>query len=120
MMAIVRLDHVQVACPPGAEAKAHEFYGGLLQMLELTKPPILADRGGVWFRAGAQQLHVGIEEPFAPARKAHPAFAVDDLDSLAKRLTGAGVPVTWDDGLPGQRRFFTFDPFGNRLEFVAA
>ena len=84
-MAIVRLDHVQVACPQGGEVAASEFYGGLLQMPELAKPPTLAARGGVWFRAGAQQLHVGIEEPFVPARKAHPAVAVDDLDSLAVR-----------------------------------
>jgi catechol 2,3-dioxygenase-like lactoylglutathione lyase family enzyme len=119
-MAIVRLDHVQVACPQDGEVAAREFYGGLLQMPELAKPPTLAARGGVWFRAGAQQLHVGIEEPFVPARKAHPAFAVDDLDSLAERLQGTGVTITWDDAVPGQRRFFAFDPFGNRLEFVAA
>jgi catechol 2,3-dioxygenase-like lactoylglutathione lyase family enzyme len=120
MMAIVRLDHVQVAAPRGGEAVARAFYGGLLQMPEIAKPPALASRGGVWFRAGEQQLHVGIEEPFAPARKAHPAFAVDNLDSLAERLQGAGITVTWDEAVPAQRRFFTGDPFGNRLEFVQA
>jgi catechol 2,3-dioxygenase-like lactoylglutathione lyase family enzyme len=117
-MAIVRLDHVQVAAPRGGEAAAREFYGRLLQMGEVAKPPTLASRGGVWFRAGEQQLHVGIEDSFVPARKAHPAFAVDDLDSLAERLKAGGISVTWDEAVPGQRRFFTADPFGNRLEFV--
>jgi len=117
-MAIVGLDHVQVAAPRGGEAVAREFYRGLLQMEEIAKPLNLAARGGVWFRAGDQQLHVGIEESFVPARKAHPAFAVDDLDSLAENLRSGGVTVTWDDAVPGQRRFFTNDPFGNRLEFV--
>ncbi len=119
-MAIVRLDHVQIAAPRGGEAAARQFYGDLLQMPEIPKPPILAARGGVWFRAGGQQLHIGIEVPFASARKAHPAFAVDDLGSLADRLESAGVAVFWDDAVPGQRRFFAADPFGNRLEFVAA
>ena len=119
MMAIVRLDHVQVAAPRGGEAAAREFYGRLLQMREIAKPSALASRGGLWFRAGEQELHVGIEEPFAPARKAHPAFAVDDLDSLAERLQGAGITVIWDEAVPEQRRFFTNDPFGNRLEFIA-
>jgi len=117
-MAIVRLDHVQVAAPRGAEAAARDFYGGVLQMAEIAKPLSLASRGGVWFRAGEQQLHIGIEDSFIPARKAHPAFAVDDLHSLAERLEGAGAAVTWDEAVPGQRRIFTADPFGNRLEFV--
>jgi hypothetical protein len=73
----------------------------------------------VWFACGpAQQLHVGVEEPFAPARKAHPALLAGDLDALAARLAAAGVDVSWDDAIPGVRRFYAADPFGNRLELV--
>jgi catechol 2,3-dioxygenase-like lactoylglutathione lyase family enzyme len=113
------IDHVQLAAPPGCEADARAFYGELLGLDELPKPPALQARGGVWFACGAQQLHVGVEEPFAPARKAHPALAVDDLDALAARLAGAGVEVTWDDAIPGARRFYAADPFGNRLELLS-
>ncbi len=112
------IDHVQVAAPPGCEAEARRFYGEVLGLDEVEKPPSLARRGGVWFRVGAQQLHVGVETEFAPARKAHPAFAVDDLDVLAARLGAAGVEVLWDDELPGVRRLYADDPWGNRLEFL--
>jgi catechol 2,3-dioxygenase-like lactoylglutathione lyase family enzyme len=114
----VKLDHVQVAGPPGCEAEARGFYGRLLGLRELEKPAALAARGGVWF----EQLHVGVEQDFAPARKAHPALAVGDpvqLSALAERLTGAGVPVTWDTEIPGVDRFYTEDPWGNRLELLA-
>jgi catechol 2,3-dioxygenase-like lactoylglutathione lyase family enzyme len=115
----MRIDHVQVAAPPGCEDDARAFYGGVLGLDEIEKPEQLRPRGGVWFAlAGAQQLHVGVEREFAPARKAHPAFAVDDLDRLAARI-GTDA-VQWDGELPGVRRFYTSDPFGNRLEFVAA
>jgi catechol 2,3-dioxygenase-like lactoylglutathione lyase family enzyme len=111
----VRIDHVQVAAPPGCEEEARAFYGGLLGLAELEKPPALRPRGGVWFALGeGQQLHVGVEQEFVPARKAHPAFAVDDLDALAARIGD----VTWDEELPGVRRFYAADPFGNRLEFL--
>jgi catechol 2,3-dioxygenase-like lactoylglutathione lyase family enzyme len=108
------LDHVQLAAPPGCEVAARRFYGDTLGLQEIPKPEPLARRGGVWFQAGAQQLHIGAEEPFAPARKAHPAFVTDDLDALARRIGD----VTWDDALPGVRRFYAHDPFGNRLEFL--
>ena len=112
----MRIDHVQLAAPPGCEAEARAFYGGVLGLEEIEKPEQLRARGGVWFRlGGGQQLHVGVDEAFAPARKAHPAFAVDELDALAARLGD----VTWDDALPGVRRFYASDPFGNRLEFLA-
>ena len=115
---ITGLDHVQVAIPVGGEAAARAFYGGLLGMTEVPKPPALATRGGCWFESGAAVLHLGVEEPFTPARKAHPAFLVTDLDGLADRLASAGASVTRSDGeLPGIRRFHTVDPFGNRLEF---
>jgi catechol 2,3-dioxygenase-like lactoylglutathione lyase family enzyme len=106
----VRLDHVQLAAPAGCEEEARRFFGELLGLREIEKPPSLAARGGVWF----EHLHIGVEDDFRPARKAHPAFAVDDLDALAARLGD----VTWDDGLPGVRRFYAADPWGNRLEFV--
>jgi catechol 2,3-dioxygenase-like lactoylglutathione lyase family enzyme len=114
------IDHVQVAAPPGCEAEARGFYGRLLGLSELSKPAALAGRGGVWFACGTQQLHVGVTADFAPALKAHPAFAVTDLDVLAERLTLAGAPVHWDAELPGVARFFTEDPWGNRIELLAA
>ncbi len=121
-MGIVGVDHVQVAAPPGCEADARRFYGELLGMPELTKPPVLAARGGCWFQAGAQELHVGVERDFRPARKAHPglvAESVADLEAIGERLTAAGADVVWDDANPGVTRFHVHDPWGNRLELVA-
>jgi catechol 2,3-dioxygenase-like lactoylglutathione lyase family enzyme len=106
----VRIDHVQVAAPPGCEEDARAFYGGVLGLREVEKPDALRDRGGVWF----EHLHVGVEEGFRPARKAHPALLVEDLDALAARIGD----VEWDDAVPGVRRFYARDPFGNRLEFL--
>ena len=122
-MTIVALDHVQLAAPPGSEAAARGFYSGLLGLPEVDKPEPLRARGGAWFACGAQQLHIGVEDPFGPARKAHPALAVrspDALRDLAERLEAAGAEVRWDDELPGFARFYTADPFGNRLELLAA
>jgi catechol 2,3-dioxygenase-like lactoylglutathione lyase family enzyme len=113
------IDHVQVAAPAGCEDEARAFYTGLLGLEELPKPASLRARGGCWFRAGAQELHVGVEEPFAPARKAHPGLVVADLEALAERLRAEGIDVTYDDAIPGARRFYAADPFGNRLEFRA-
>jgi catechol 2,3-dioxygenase-like lactoylglutathione lyase family enzyme len=113
------LDHVQLACPPGGEDEARRFYGDLLGLREIEKPEPLRSRGGVWFECGAQQLHLGVEEPFQPARKAHPALRVESpaaLDDLAERLG----EVRWDDDLPGFKRFYVADPFGNRIELLAA
>lgn len=117
----MRLDHVQIAAPPGCEAAARRFFGELLGLPELGKPAPLAARGGVWFRCGGQQLHVGVEPEFAPARKAHPAFELPEaeLDALADRLRAEGVDVRFDEELPGARRFYAADPWGNRLEFLA-
>ena len=119
-MAILRLDHIQIAAPPESEEAARQFYGGILGLPEVAKPPQLLQRGGVWFQVGTQQLHVGVDAEFVPARKAHPAFVVDELDTLANRLKTSGVAVTWDDAIPGLRRFFAPHPFGNRLEFLLA
>jgi catechol 2,3-dioxygenase-like lactoylglutathione lyase family enzyme len=119
---IAGLDHVQLAAPPGCEAEARRFFGELLGLEELEKPPALAARGGAWFACGGQAIHVGVEQDFAPARKAHPAFALgspDEVDALAERLAAAAVDVRFDDELPGYRRFYAADPWGNRLEFLA-
>lgn len=121
-MPIEGLDHVQVAAPPGCEAEARRFYGGLLALTELPKPDALRDRGGAWFACGAQQLHVGVAADFMAARKAHPALRVSgvgELERLAERLTAAGVAVRWDDALPDARRTYVEDPWGNRLELLA-
>jgi len=116
------LDHVQLAAPPGCETAARRFFGQLLGLVELEKPSPLRARGGVWFQAGGQQLHIGVEQAFAPARKAHPAFrvALGTLDELAARLQEGGAEVQWDEELPGVRRFYTEDPWGNRIELLAA
>src|SRR5918995_3082843 len=98
------IDHVQLAAPPGCEEEARRFFGGLLGLEELEKPEQLRSRGGIWFRVGAQQLHVGVEESFAPARKAHPAFAVSAYDELRAKLRGAGIEVTDDEAIPCVRR----------------
>jgi catechol 2,3-dioxygenase-like lactoylglutathione lyase family enzyme len=115
-VSITGIDHVQVAAPRGCEQAARDFYSGLLGLEEIEKPEPLRARGGAWFRAGAQQLHVGVEEPFAPARKAHPGLVAGDLDDLRARLVAAGCDVHDDDVLVDARRFYVHDPFGNRLE----
>jgi len=115
------IDHVQLAAPQGCEAAARRFYGGVLGLREIPKPEALRRRGGVWFQAGCAQLHIGVEEPFRAARRAHPALRVEPagLDALAAALAVAGAPVTWDDDLPGTRRFYCEDPWGNRLELLS-
>jgi catechol 2,3-dioxygenase-like lactoylglutathione lyase family enzyme len=119
---IAGIDHVQLAAPPGCEQEARHFFTGVLGLEELAKPEPLAARGGAWFACGAQQLHVGADADFAPARRAHPAFAVDGaerLAALAARLGAAGVEIAWDQEVPGSSRFYASDPWGNRLEFTA-
>lgn len=117
-LAILAIDHVQLAAPAGAEEVARRFYGELLEMQELEKPEILRARGGVWFQCGTQQLHIGIQSDFAPATKAHPAFQVNDLGVLRQRLEAANVAIVEDHPLEGIQRFHVADPFGNRLEFL--
>jgi catechol 2,3-dioxygenase-like lactoylglutathione lyase family enzyme len=113
------IDHVQLAAPPGCEPEARRFFAGLLGLEELEKPEPLRARGGVWFQVGEQQLHVGVEEGFVAAGKAHPAFAVSAYDELVARLRAAGVAVTDDDSIPGVRRCYVADPWQNRIELVA-
>jgi catechol 2,3-dioxygenase-like lactoylglutathione lyase family enzyme len=115
---ITGIDHVQLAAPARCEEKARWFFGDVLGMRELPKPPELAKRGGCWFQCGQQQLHIGVEKDFAPARKAHPAFAVSDLEELKGKLTATGIAFRDDDSNPGVKRIFVEDPWGNRLEFV--
>jgi len=120
-MYVTGVDHVQLAAPAGCEEAARRFFGGVLGLPEIEKPPVLAARGGVWFGVGEQQLHVGIlDGALVPARKAHPALRVarGRLDALAERLEAAGAPVEWDAAIAGVRRFFSADPWGNRIEFV--
>lgn len=118
---ITGIDHVQLAMPRGQEDVARGFYAGLLGMTELPKPPALAVRGGCWFASGAAVVHLGVEEPFTAARKAHPALLADDLDRLEATLEAAGYPCARADGeIPGVRRFHAHDPFGNRVEFQQA
>lgn len=118
---LIGYDHVQLAVPAGSEPALREFYGGLLDMEEVAKPLALAARGGCWFRSGRAVVHLGVEEPHRPARKAHPAFLVRDLDALRGRLSAAGYDcVTADGEIPGVRRFHINDVVGNRLEFQQA
>ena len=111
------LHHVQLAVPPGGEDEARAFYVTVLGMTEVAKPPVLAARGGLWVRADHLEIHLGVEDGFAPQRKAHPGILAD-LDVLAARLDGHDWPYEWDDNFPGMRRFYTADSHGNRLEFL--
>jgi hypothetical protein len=115
---ITAVDHVQLAAPPGSEDRLRAYYAGVLGMTEIPKPPPLAARGGCWFQAGTVQLHLGIEEDFRPARKAHPGLLVTGIECYGARLAARGAPVHWDEHLPGFRRFYSEDPVGNRLEFL--
>lgn len=114
------IDHVQLAAPEGCEEEVRSFFGNLLGWVELEKPETLRHRGGVWFRCGIHEVHIGVQPAFAPALKAHPGFAIRGLEQLKERLARHGVDVL-DDELrleEGHRRFFASDPFGNRLEFL--
>jgi catechol 2,3-dioxygenase-like lactoylglutathione lyase family enzyme len=114
----VRIHHVQVAIPPGGEARARAFYGGLLGLEEVAKPANLRGRGGLWYRAGPRQLHLGVDPAFRPAEKAHVAFQVVGLAALRRRLDAAGHATSEDEPLPGYARCYVDDPFGNRTELV--
>ena len=117
-MPILRIDHVQLAMPVGGEAEARRFYSGLLGIPEAPKPAELAGRGGAWFESGQLKVHLGVEAEFRPAKKAHPGLFVSELRALLQVLVSAGVPVAEDHELPGYRRAFISDPFGNRLELL--
>jgi catechol 2,3-dioxygenase-like lactoylglutathione lyase family enzyme len=117
-MRVRRLDHILLAMPAGRESDARNFYQGILGIPEAIKPAGLAARGGCWFEDGELKIHLGVEKNFVPARKAHPAFIVDDLAALEAILKRAGYPVAYDEPLEGYDRFFVNDPFGNRIELM--
>jgi len=114
------LDHVQLAAPAGCEAEARTFFGGVPGWPEIPKPESLRGRGGVWFRCGVHEVHIGVQRDFTPARMAHPAFRVRNLAALRERLRSSGVSIVEDDARAdeGIERFYVSDPFGNRLEFL--
>jgi catechol 2,3-dioxygenase-like lactoylglutathione lyase family enzyme len=116
---IVRLDHVQLAMPAGGEEAAGAFYAGLLGLEPVPKPAPLAARGGCWFRGGDTAVHLGVEDDFRPARKAHPAFTVRGLPALEAALRGAGVAVRPNPDREPGRGAYVDDPFGNRIELIA-
>jgi catechol 2,3-dioxygenase-like lactoylglutathione lyase family enzyme len=117
---VVAIDHVQLAMPAGREDDAEQFYAGVLGLTRVPKPAALAARGGCWFVSadGSLQLHLGVEESFVAAKKAHPALVVRNLHALADALHAAGAPVRWDDEMPDVTRAYTEDPFGNRIELI--
>jgi len=115
---ITGLDHVQIAMPEGEEEKARSFYAGILGLREVEKPPSLAVRGGCWFEGPGTVVHLGVQKDFRPATKAHAAFTVADLEGLQRALQEAGFEVIPDRAVPGVERFYSSDPFGNRLEFI--
>lgn len=118
-MKILAIDHVQIAMPTGGEEKARRFYMDLLGFSEIPKPPDLAKRGGAWFQSENVQLHLGVEADFKPARKAHPAFLVDNLDSLIANVQNEGYETDASQpALDGYKRVHVFDPFGNRIELM--
>jgi catechol 2,3-dioxygenase-like lactoylglutathione lyase family enzyme len=119
-MRVLGVDHVQIAMPKGSEDRARGFYGEVLGMKEIPKPQALAGRGGCWFAAGAAQVHLGVEEDFRPAKKAHPALLVEGLDEILAKCRAAGLPTKPDAEIDGRRRVHVFDPFGNRLELMEA
>jgi trans-aconitate 2-methyltransferase len=118
--AVAGLDHVQLAMPVGLEAESRGYYCGVLGLVEVAKPPVLALRGGCWFKGHRVEVHLGTERDFRPAAKAHVGLVVTDLDEMAARVATAGHRVTWDEELAPRRRFFTDDPFGNRIEILAS
>ncbi|WP_336787114.1 VOC family protein [Paenibacillus sp. MMO-177] len=114
------IDHVQLAAPEDCEQAARSFYADLLGWKEITKPDNLIKRGGAWFQCGTHQVHIGVQNDFIPAKKAHPAFQVQNLNALREYLHHKGVQVIDDHARSeeGVQRFYLNDPFGNRLEFL--
>ena len=117
-MPVAGIEHIQLAMPAGEEKAARAFYHGLLGIPEARKPPKLAARGGAWFEGGSVKIHLGVEADFRPARKAHPALLVSDLEELIARLKAHGIKIIDEDPLEGYLRVFVADPFGNRIELM--
>ncbi|MBS4201370.1 glyoxalase [Bacillus sp. FJAT-49732] len=112
------IDHIQLAAPKGSEELARHFFNRILGFAEIEKPEVLKKNGGVWFAYGNVQIHVGTEDPFSPAKKAHPAFEVENLEALKQHLLKYAVDIIEDNNLPGAKRFYVADPFGNRIELL--
>ena len=117
-MAVLALDHVQLAMPDGGDVSARAFYEGILGLPQVPRPASLVDRPGAWFSNGAVHIHIGVEADFRAAKKAHPALVVDDLADLVSRLEQAGAPIRHDVEANGYQRLHTEDPFGNRIELM--
>lgn len=117
-MPILSLDHVQIAIPAGGEARARDFYYGILGFTEIEKPAAMAGPNSIWFIAGPVNLHLGIEPDFVPAKRAHPALVVDSLDEIVAACERADLVTRPDISFNGFRRVHVFDPFGNRLELM--
>ena len=118
-MSVPNIHHVQIAIPPGGEPLTRRFYGDILGLAEVPKPENLQGRAGVWFDTGTIQLHLGVDPSFTPATKAHVAFQCHDLHALRERLASSGYAIVDDEPLPGFDRFYTSDPFGNRVELLS-
>jgi catechol 2,3-dioxygenase-like lactoylglutathione lyase family enzyme len=116
---VIGIHHIQLAIPADHEEEARAFYSGVLGLTEIDKPEHLRARGGCWFSIGDLQLHLGVESSFQPAAKAHPALVVSDLESVRSALAATGAPLVDDTQLAGFDRFYTADPFGNRIEVMA-
>lgn len=112
------IHHIQLAMPAGREQEAVDFYSGVLGFEQIPKPEHLRKRGGAWFALDEIQVHLGVDDPFVPARKAHPALTVTNLDALQEHLESSGIEIVWDTQLDGHRRFYVHDCFGNRLELI--
>ena len=119
-MSVLGLDHVQLAMPTGGEDRARGFYGDVLGMKEIPKAEALAGRGGCWFSSGTARIHLGVEEDFRPAKKAHPALVVEGMNEILARCEKAGLAAKPDAEIDERRRVHVFDPFGNRLELIEA
>lgn len=118
MFTFKAIDHIQLAAPKGSEDIARQFFRDILGFEEMEKPEQLKKRGGVWFRCGNIQVHIGVEDPFSPARKAHPAFEIENIEALKNHLVTNGIEIIEDHKLPGANRFYVSDPFGNRIEML--
>lgn len=117
-MGVIALDHIQLAMPKGREQEARAFYQNILGIAEVPKPVELAGRGGAWFESGSVKIHLGVEDEFRPAKKAHPGLVVSNLNELVELLRDSGYEVIYDRNMPGVERAFTHDPFGNRIELI--
>jgi catechol 2,3-dioxygenase-like lactoylglutathione lyase family enzyme len=117
-MRVLAIDHVQLAMPADGDEKARDFYAGVLGLVERPKPEPLAKRGGVWFEQGSVKIHMGVEQDFRPAKKAHPALLIEGLEEIISRCEQQGYGAGAAQTIEGYRRVHVNDPFGNRIELM--